>query len=237
MNKKNPSIIFFIILIGIIWFLFLREEAVELKDEAQEADINSFIDQENINIDHDEKVRPIDSTDNVWGREGAEVDIIVYSDFTCIFCFDFYQTINQVKKEFKDNVRIAFRHFPIKKRQENMIAGLASVCASKQGKFWEMHDRLFEEANKNSIDKGKIIAQSEFLDLDVKEFNECLDKKDYSIIEKDIEEAKFLGIVGSPSIFINKIFYPGAYPMDDFVDDREENKKGLRNIIKSYLNK
>lgn len=75
----------------------------------------------------------------------APVTIIEYSDFECPFCARAYTTVNQIKSEYGDQVNIVYKHLPLTNIHPNaQRAAEATVCAQKQGKFWEMHDKLFE---------------------------------------------------------------------------------------------
>ena len=81
----------------------------------------------------------------VKGKSDAPITIVEFSDFECPFCKRVNPTLAQVQKEYGDKVRIAFRHHPLPFHKNAMSAAKASLAANEQGKFWEMHDLLFEQ--------------------------------------------------------------------------------------------
>ncbi len=237
--KNKIFIILAVLLLAMLGYFFYKNYSCTESGDELKLKFEDFIKKEEAHKSSlknlGEKVVSVDDEDHIWGIKEAKVEIIVYSAFTCEFCFDFYEIINQVKAGFEGDVKITFRHFPLKKNGDAWLASLVSECASRQGKFWEMHDVLFEKIKLEHLDKDKIIKYSDDLGLDTDKMEICLEENNTKKIEKDIYDAQILGVIGTPSVFVNDIFYPGAYPMDDFVDDRGDEKKGLRSIIKSYL--
>lgn len=80
----------------------------------------------------------------ISGSRTAPVIIVEFADFECPFCARAYDTVNQIKSEYGDKVAIAYKHLPLSFHPNAEPAARASVCADKQGKFWEYHDKLFE---------------------------------------------------------------------------------------------
>jgi protein-disulfide isomerase len=179
---------------------------------------------------------PINSKDHSIGDKGALIKIIIYSDFECPFCARFESTIKKIKSEFGDKVLIVFRHFPMRFHAQAMTAALVSECASEQEKFWEMHDKLFENNVNKNLNAEQFKKDAENLGLNMKKFNLCLEKEKYrEEIEKQKEEGTRSGVTGTPTIFINNKIFPGAYPFEDFISSIGEPKKGLRSIINEIL--
>lgn len=182
-------------------------------------------------------LKSINQADHVWGEVNAPVQIIVYSDFECSFCPELAATIKEVKAYFKDRVAIIFRHYFLTNHPEAEKAAEAAECASEQGKFWEMHDKLFadNEAGRLGLEQFKIDAVD--LNLNQEQFNQCLDSGKYEnkINEQKSEGAK-AGVTGTPTIFVNNNIYPGAYPFEDFTSPDGRQNKGLKNIISEILN-
>lgn len=182
-------------------------------------------------------VRPIDETDHIWGNINASVKMIIYSDFECPFCADFVDTVKQVKAEFGDKIIIAFRHFPLERHDYAVLSAVASECAAEQEKFWEMHDKIFADNKAGRLNKEQFKKDAADLGLNEEQFNQCLDSEKYKDkILSHLAEGKNAGIIGTPTIFINNIIIPGAYPMDDFTDSQGRQREGLRKIINNYLN-
>lgn len=182
------------------------------------------------------KIRPIDASDHVKGNLDAPIQFIIYSDFECPFCAKFTDSIKQVEAAYGDKVVIAFRHFPLRSHTLAIPAAIASECASEQGKFWEMHDKLFD-LNKN----GKL-SVSEFpnaaveIGLDAEKFSQCTTEKKYEEkVLADLADGRNNGVTGTPANFINGEVVPGAYPFEDFTDSSQKQREGLKSIIERQL--
>jgi protein-disulfide isomerase len=152
------------------------------------------------------------------GDKNAPVTIIEFSDFECPFCERFYtQSYKQIKANYVDTgkVRIVFKHFPLPFHANAQKAAEASECAREQGKFWEMHDKLFE--NQNAISISSLKGYAADLGLDTSKFNSCLDSGKYaSRVQKDASDGSAAGVSGTPSFFINGKSVVGAQPYSVF---------------------
>jgi protein-disulfide isomerase len=89
------------------------------------------------------KTIEVTEADHVVGDANAKVTLVEYSDFECPYCLNHASTLKQIRDEYSGKVRIVFRHFPLSFHANAQLAAEASECASLQGKFWEMHDKLF----------------------------------------------------------------------------------------------
>lgn len=156
------------------------------------------------------------------GNKDAKVTMIEFSDFQCPFCRSFWRdTLPQIKKEYIDTgkVRFAYRHLPLDFHAGAVPAAEASECANEQGKFWEMHDKIFEEQDKQgtgtiqfTTDDVKKWAKGIGLNLD-----SCLDSKKYSNnVTDDLKEAQRIGANGTPTFVINGQVAVGAQPFESF---------------------
>ncbi|MBT8462850.1 MAG: thioredoxin domain-containing protein, partial [Gemmatimonadetes bacterium] len=121
-------------------------------------------------------------------------------------------TLEQVEEAYGDQVRIVYRQFPLNGIHPNaQLAAEASLCADAQGKFWEMHDAIFEVRGKASADELKTIAAE--LGLDTGVFDGCLDSREFqSRVAEDLEAGRQAGVTGTPALFINGRFLSGAQP-------------------------
>ena len=99
--------------------------------------------------------------------------IVEFSDFQCPYCVRARPTVKQVREEYGDKVRFVFRHFPLDFHAQAQKAGEATACAGEQGKFWEMHDLLWENPSKLQVPDLK--AHAATLGLDAAAFGACLD--------------------------------------------------------------
>lgn len=144
--------------------------------------------------------------DPVKGDMNAPITIIEFSDYQCPFCGRFYKTIlPDIEKEYitTGKVRYVFRDFPLEFHKQAPKASEAANCAGDQGKYWEMHDKLFENQNNLMVDKLKQYATE--IGVDSNSFNACLDSGKYaSEIEADVADGTKAGVSGTPSFFIGK---------------------------------
>jgi len=149
------------------------------------------------------------------GPKNAKVQIVEFSDFQCPFCSRVTPTLDQVRKEYGDQVSISFKHLPLPMHSKAPEAHAAAQAAHLQGKFWEMHDLIF--ANQRELSRDKYIEYAGQLKLDVARFEKDMDSKPVKAqIEADTKQAGSLGVTGTPSLFINGRFLSGAQPFSSF---------------------
>jgi protein-disulfide isomerase len=151
----------------------------------------------------------------VLGPEDAEVTIVEYSDFQCPFCARVVPTLNQIRDTYGDKVKLVYKHLPLGIHPEAGPAAAAVEAAGMQGKFWEMHDKIF--AGQRELSDAKYVEWARDLGLDLDRFD--TDRKSEAVrarIAKDEEEAQRLGVSGTPAFFINGRFLSGAQPFDAF---------------------
>ena len=152
------------------------------------------------------------------GDANAPITIIEFSDFECPFCARFYQqTLPQLEKEYIDTgkVKFVYRDFPLSFHPNAQKAAEAGECADDQGKFWEMHDKIFDNQNAISINDLKGYAAD--LGLDTDEFNSCLDSGKHSAeVQKDFKDGQAARVSGTPAFFINGVKLVGAQPFSAF---------------------
>lgn len=163
-------------------------------------------------------VKPVDEqTDHIKGAKDAKVTLISYSDFECPFCSRITPTLDQIVKDYPNDVRLVFRHFPLSFHAEAQKAAEAAECAGKQGKFWEMHDEIFKanDAGTMSVDAWKAAAKT--LKLDVNAFTACLDSGEMATrVSQDLNEGMLAGVQGTPATFVNGQIVEGAVPLESF---------------------
>jgi protein-disulfide isomerase len=157
----------------------------------------------------------------IRGNPNAPVTIVEFSDFQCPFCSRARPTVNRVRETYGDRVRVIFRNFPLQMHADAQKAGEAASCAGEQGKFWEMHDRLF--ANQSKLQVTDLKEHATALGLDAEAFNQCLDSgKHAPDLQKDMAEGADYGVTGTPAFFINGRPLTGAQPFETFaqvIDD------------------
>jgi protein-disulfide isomerase len=147
-------------------------------------------------------------SNNVYGTSSTGVTVVAYEDFECPACGGFFPIFSEVKEKYKDQVSFQFKHFPLVQIHPNATAAhRAAEAAAKQGKFWEMHNILFQ----NQLTwRGTDNAAATFasyatqIGLDMAKYNaDVASSEVISIINKDIEDGKNLGVDGTPSFFVD----------------------------------
>jgi cyclophilin family peptidyl-prolyl cis-trans isomerase/protein-disulfide isomerase len=164
----------------------------------------------------------IQADDWVTGGQDAGMVLVEYSDFQCPYCAQFTAVLLRLKKAYPDDLRVVFRHFPLKSIHDKaVITAQAAEAAGAQGKFWEMHDLLFGRQNEWSgvpLDQVNeiLIGYARELDLDVERFAKDLEEGTFAaLVEQRYGEAVAMGLGGVPTVFINGEYYDG--PRNDFV--------------------
>ncbi len=151
----------------------------------------------------------------VRGNPEAKIAVVEFSDFQCPFCGRVTPTLDQVEREYGDDVRIVFKHLPLSIHPKAPAAHAASWAAHQQGKFWEMHDKIF--ANQRDLSDDTFVRYAGELGLDLDRFESDRasdDAKD--AVAADVAEAGKLGVTGTPGFFINGRFLSGAQPFTSF---------------------
>ena len=165
--------------------------------------------------------------DDDWVKGGADAGLVLveYSDFQCPACASFTPVLQRLEKAFPDQLRVVFRHFPLTSIHDKaVLAAEAAEAAGAQGKFWEMHDMLFarqRDWTTKSRDEAiaTFIGYARDLGLDVGRFSGELKEGKYrQLVEKRRDEARSLGLPGTPTVFINGQYLdPRRIPLNDFV--------------------
>lgn len=163
------------------------------------------------------------------GPSASPILLVEFSDFKCGFCKSFYATLKRILKEYGPSVRLVYRQYPLVEiHPEAPKAAEASLCAADQGKFWPMHDYIFDHQDKMTVADLKAAAAA--IALDKASFNACLDSgKHAERVKKDIYDGARSGVTGTPATFINGRFISGARPYEDLIriiDDELKRKAG-----------
>lgn len=159
-------------------------------------------------------VPPVTERDHVQGPATAPVTLVEYGDFECPYCGQAYEIVKQLKQEYGDEVRFVFRNFPLTEVHPHAEdAAEAAEAAADQGKFWEMHDRLFE--NQGALDEAHLAAYARILSLNEDEFERDLeDHAHRARVEQDVLSGEESGVQGTPTFFINGVRYDGSYDLN-----------------------
>jgi len=138
----------------------------------------------------------------VKGNKSAPVTIVEFSDFQCPYCAQLQQTLSEVLKAYPKEVRLVFKHYPLPFHQHAMSAAKATEAAKEQGKFWEMHDLIFQNFNK--LNEGIYKEFAAQIGLNVEKFSADFASAKYDqMIQQDMALARNSGVTGTPTLFIN----------------------------------
>jgi protein-disulfide isomerase len=164
------------------------------------------------------------------GAADALVTIVEFSDFQCPFCARVTPTLDRIMKEYQGKVRLYFRHYPLPFHHDAPLASQAALAAGEQGKFWEMHDKLF--ANMQNLKRPDLERYAEELKLDMAKFRQALDSETFKArIDKDMALGGQVGVRGTPAFFINGRFLAGAQPFESFKPIIDEEIKIAQELI------
>ena len=218
--EKDPSIVFVAIEKDPAKFIEIVNKAAQ---EAQKAGADKAQEEEKKSreAEFSNPLKPdIEEARVIFGNKSAPITIVEYSDFQCPYCSRGYQTVQQVRKEYGDKVRVIFKHLPLDFHPLAMPAAKYFEAIAKQdgAKAEKFHDMVFENQGQLK-DKGegyfkevakKVGADMKKLETDLKD--EGIAKK----IAKDMEEAKKFNMSGTPGFIINGVSLRGAYPFPSF---------------------
>jgi len=153
------------------------------------------------------------------GNPNAPVTIVEFSDFQCPYCARFFaNTLGALKDKYvkTGKVRFVYRDFPLSSiHSEATGAAEAAACANEQGKFWEYHDKIFQ--NQQALGAANYKQWAKDLGLNAAAFNQCVDARRYADeVQKDFNDGRKAGISGTPTFFINGKMVVGALPIEEF---------------------
>lgn len=158
------------------------------------------------------------------GAPDAPVTIIEFSDYECPYCAAFFRnTLPELEEKYINagKVKFVYRDFPIPSHKNAQTAAEAAQCAGDEGKYWEMHDKIFE--NQEMMDKNNLVGHAASLGLKTDDFNLCLkDGKYADEVKNDFRDGTKAGVEGTPTFFINGRKVVGAQPFSVFEKIIEE---------------
>ena len=204
---KNKIILWAIIAVVVIGSIF---GIVKLASKSQTAG------SDNLAI----TISAINDNENIKGDKEALATLIEYSDFQCPACGSYYPILKKVTEDLSAKVRFAYRHFPLPQHKNAKLAATVAEAAGKQGKFWEMHDLIFQNQSDWSEEKNAAILFAKYaqdIGLDLARFQTDIASDDIKAkIENDYKSGVKAGVDSTPSFFLNgkKIANPRNY--DEF---------------------
>ena len=171
--------------------------------------------------DENKKLLEVVSDDYIKGNKDATVTLVEYLDFECEACGAYYPLVKQLSEEFKNDVRFVNRYFPLPGHKNGMPAALAVEAAARQGKYWEMHDLLFDNqkswGEKQTPDPAIFEGYAKQVGLNMDQY-----KKDVASpevrdrVNRDKNSGTKIGVSGTPSFYLNGEKIPNPKTIADF---------------------
>ena len=158
-----------------------------------------------------------DANDPAFGSRNATVEIVEFSDFQCPFCQRLNGTLEQLKADYGDDVRLVFKDYPLPNHAQAFKAAEAGNCAHEQGKFWELHDVMF--SSQSELEVADLKRHAGELGLDQASFDTCLDSGRFAAsVSADLRLGQGVGVSSTPTVFINGRAVMGAAPYNVFAE-------------------
>lgn len=160
---------------------------------------------------------PVTEQDHVQGREDAKATLAEYGDYECPHCGTAYAIVKRVQKHFGKDLRFVFRNFPLSEiHPQAESAAETAEFAGAQGKFWEMHDGLFE--NQTQLGDKLYLELAKALDLSAKALQKALQEGQYkNRVRADFSSGVRSGVNGTPTFFINGKRHDGPFDYESLV--------------------
>lgn len=165
-----------------------------------------------------ELTMPVSARDHSQGPEDAPVTLVEYGDYECPYCGAAYPILKDIQRQLGDQLRFVFRNFPLTSVHPHAEAAAeAAEAAAAQGKFWQMHDLLFE--HQRNLGNAALRRYAQELDLDVPRFERELTDHDYEErVQEDFQSGVRSGVGGTPTFFINGWRYSGGWGNGELLD-------------------
>ncbi len=160
---------------------------------------------------------PVDKTDHVLGPESAKVILFQYGDFECPTCAQAYPAVKMLMKKFEHRLRFVFRHFPLTAHPNAEPAAETAEAAGAQGKFWPMHDMLYE--NQHHLKAKDLRRYAERLELDLERYDyEIGDQVYRQRVNEHVDSGKRSGVRSMPAFFLNGVIVDVSFGLDRLHD-------------------
>jgi protein-disulfide isomerase len=161
---------------------------------------------------------PVSDRDHVLGPETARVTLVEYGDYECPYCGAAHSEVKHVVREMGDDLRFAYRHFPLSQIHPHAYqAAEAAEAAGVQGRFWEMHDLLFE--NQDRLSLRDVLTLATALGLDLERFVGDLRAHAHADrLREDFLSGIRSGVNGTPTFFVNGVRHDGGFDRESLLE-------------------
>jgi protein-disulfide isomerase len=163
------------------------------------------------------------------GPRDAAITLVEFSDFQCPYCFQGAAQLHALLRAYPTQVKLIFKQYPLDIHSQAALAAAASVAAHRQGKFWRLHDAMFEK--RQDLSRPSLLALARRVGLDIQRFTADLDSTEVkAVVTRDRQDGDRAGVEGTPSVFINGQHYNGSLELDKIrpVIDGELKKTAKR---------
>jgi len=172
-----------------------------------------------------------DRRDHIRGNPEGSVTLVEYGDFECPYCGKAHPILMELMQRMGDDIRLVFRHFPLTQlHPDAQMAAESAEAAGAQGRFWEMHDALYE--NQQSLDPQSLSGYAADLDLNLPQFQmELAEHTHQPRVREDFAGGIRSGVNGTPSFFINGRRHDGAWDLESLIaaiEEEMEQESGAR---------
>jgi protein-disulfide isomerase len=164
-----------------------------------------------------------DGSNYYLGKNDSEIVLVEFGDFACPYCKESVPAVKELNEKYGEHIKIIWRDYL--RNEDSIPLAVSGRCAGDQGKFWEMHDLLFENQEKiasssTEIEKNTLLENlATSLGLDKQKFSTCLSNHDHiDAIKKDYSDANEIQIAGTPAWFVNGYAFAGAATAEQFDD-------------------
>ena len=166
----------------------------------------------------------VGENDHILGSEDASVTLVEYGDYECPHCGRAYWIVKKVQEKMGDRLRFVFRNFPLTQAHPNALrAAEAAEIAATQDKFWEMHNRLYE--NQNALDDESLIGYAKGIGLNVEKFTEDLRSDTFEEkVRADFMGGVESGVNGTPTFFINGVRFNESWDYETLLKALERGE-------------
>lgn len=164
---------------------------------------------------------PVSAQDHIQGPANAPLTLVEYGDFECPHCGMAHTVVKRLEKHFGDRMRFVYRNFPLTQIHPMAEpAAEAAEFAGANGKYWPMHDAIFE--HQRSLSPELLTGLASRLQLDPEELASAVDEQRFiDKISEDVEGGEQNGVHGTPTFFINGQQYQGPWQFEDLVEAME----------------
>ena len=170
----------------------------------------------------DSSVTPIPNSGHVIGSESAPVEVVEFGDFECGACGSFATLTEpdvRARLVMTGQIRFRFMDFPLSGHRYTWPAHMAAWCAGEQGKFWEMHDAIFQNQDKWVRPRPERVLSklAQQVGVGMEQYDVCMNTGKYRAqIQANADEGARRGVASTPTFFFGKKVQPGVVPYDEF---------------------